>query len=166
MRDSGIQAVVDTNIFVSGLISPHSGSAEIVRLWRTQRAFTLVASRDLLREIYRVLGRPKIARRYGITEAERRRLIRQIYLRSVYVIPSGRLAICRDPHDDFLIEAALLGNAHYLVTGDPDLREDRRVVDVLGQFGGGCRYRPLLAGRPYRCRLIWRALWLIKKFVS
>jgi putative PIN family toxin of toxin-antitoxin system len=134
MSESQIRAVIDTNVFVSGLISPHSGSAEIIRYWREQRRFIPIVSRELLGEIYRILGHPKIAERYHIAENERQRLIRQLYVRSIYVTPTGRLRICRDPDDDFLIEAAILGLANYLVTGDPDL-QDCRVTDALHKFG-------------------------------
>lgn len=32
-----------------------------------------------------------------------------------------KVTVCRDPDDDMLLEAAVAGNADYIVTGDADL---------------------------------------------
>ena len=44
--------VVDANIFVKGVLSPHGPSGEIIQAWRVARRFTTIASKNLLREIY------------------------------------------------------------------------------------------------------------------
>jgi len=133
MDERGL-CVIDANIFVKGVLSPHGPSGKIIQQWRNNR-FILIASKELLSEIYRVLSKPKITERYEISEAERRRLVRQIYVRSIFVTFRSRLRICRDPKDDYLIEAAILGSAKFLVTDDNDLLQDQRVTGALSAFG-------------------------------
>ncbi len=47
--------------------------------------------------------------------------IRFLALAAVVVTPTETVAICRDPDDDRLIEAALAARADAIVTGDQDL---------------------------------------------
>jgi predicted nucleic acid-binding protein len=53
----------------------------------------------------------------------------------LWVEPLTRLVLCRDPHDDYLLEMALLGRADYLVTEDGDFHDDPNVVQFLEQRG-------------------------------
>jgi uncharacterized protein len=130
-----VPCVIDANIFVSGTLSSRGPSGEILRQWRASHDFVTIVSRTLLQEICHALSKPKIVERYQVTEVERRRLVRQLYVRSIFVSPATRLRICRDPHDDYLIESAILGRAAYLVTEDPDLTEDQRIQEALQVFG-------------------------------
>ena len=49
--------------------------------------------------------------------------------------PATQLALCRDPHDDYLLEMALLGRADYLVTEAGDFHDDPNIVQFLEQRG-------------------------------
>ena len=49
--------------------------------------------------------------------------------------PVPHLALCRDPHEDYLLEMALLGRADYLVTEDGDFHDDPNIVQFLEQRG-------------------------------
>ena len=51
-------------------------------------------------------------------------------LRGELVSPARRVKVCRDPKDDMVIEAALAGEAEYVVTGDEDLLTLRRFETV------------------------------------
>lgn len=82
-------------------------------------------------EIHRALGYPRIADKYGVTGAARRRMVAQLYSRSLIVSPSGAPAVCRDPNDDYLVANALLGDARYLVTEDKDFLDDPSLVAML-----------------------------------
>jgi uncharacterized protein len=48
-------------------------------------------------------------------------VIKFLALAAVVVTPTETVAICRDPDDDRLIEAALAARADVIVTGDQDL---------------------------------------------
>ena len=96
-----------------------------------QGLFIPIASRPYLQEVYRVLGYPRAAPPLPGTHRQRRRLIAQIYGRAVWVEPLTHLVLCRDPHDDYLLEMALLGRADYLVTEDGDFHDDPSIVQFL-----------------------------------
>jgi len=63
-----IKAVIDTNIFISGLIGTGSSSAIIDSL--ANNAFKLVISYSLLDELLAVLNRPKFKRNFDYRDIE------------------------------------------------------------------------------------------------
>ena len=117
MRDGGlVRAVLDTNLFVSALIS--RGGLPSLRLshWRARR-FQLLMTPDLFREISDVLRRPRLSERYGLTPEGVATLLSLITRRALLVEPRLALPVAvRDPGDEVVLAAALAGAA-YLVTG-------------------------------------------------
>ena len=43
---------------------------------------------------------------------------------------SGELKLCRDPDDDEILEAAIVGKSQYLVTRDDDLKRDLDLIKI------------------------------------
>ena len=131
MRKKRPKAVIDTNLFVSGLISPHSLPSQIIRAWRGKR-FKLITSMTLLEELADVLHRPKMTR-YGFSE-EKIIIIIKSMEKLVLDIPDSKLPIdLRDPKDKHVLLCAVRGKADYLVTGDQDLlvlKNDNRIKPV------------------------------------
>jgi putative PIN family toxin of toxin-antitoxin system len=127
-----LRVVVDTNIIIRGTLSSTGASALLLEAIRRRRC-TLIASREYLSEIHCVLSRPRFVHRYGITAHQRRRLIARLYTLALFVQPTGHLALCRDPEDDYLIEMALLGQATHLVSEDDDLHDDPDIIEFLRQ---------------------------------
>jgi len=128
------RAVVDSNVFIRGTLSSRGASARLLQALK-QGHFTLITSLHHLTEVYEVLGRPRITRKYHITPRQRKRLIARLYTFSTFVRPVGRLALCRDPEDDYLLEMALAGQATHLVTEDDDLHDDADIVEFLRRRG-------------------------------
>jgi len=123
------RVVLDTNVLVSALINPAGTPAKVLDLWRDHR-FMLLTSEPILDEVARVLSRPRLVARYGLTRSRVGRLLRA--LRQFAVIVEGAPAmdeIVRDPVDRRFVECAVAGSADYLVTGDGDLLS-------LGEHGG------------------------------
>ncbi len=131
---AALRAVVDANIIIRGTLSSTGGSALILESIKRNRC-VLVTSRSHLGEVHRVLARPRLQRRYGITARRRNRLIARLSARAAMVSPKGHLRICRDPKDDYLIEIALLGHATHLVSEDADLHDDAEIRALLQSFG-------------------------------
>ena len=129
-----IRAVVDVNLLVRSLLSSRGGSAQLVQALK-QGLFTPISSKQHLLELYRVLGYPRLARRYRITRRQRQRLVAQLYRRSIWVETTRQLALCRDPHDDYLLEMALVSRASHLVSEDEDLHGDPDLVAFMNQRG-------------------------------
>jgi hypothetical protein len=110
------RAVLDTNVYVSGLINSKGKPAAILRALRSKR-FTLVSSPPINEEIIEVLNRPRIRDRYGLGE--------RIFDVSLIpwevaelVIDLPEVRVCSDPDDDKFLATAVGGRADYLVTGD------------------------------------------------
>jgi|SRR5579863_547551 len=111
-----IRAVVDTNIFVSGVIYREGPPGEILIAFREGR-FVLITSAAVKEEILEVLNRPRINKRYRIGE----RIMDVgaiLYTQALMVEPKQRVKLSSDRDDNKFIEAALLGGADYIVTGD------------------------------------------------
>jgi uncharacterized protein len=125
-----VRAVIDTNIWVSGLILPASPSGRVLAAVRDRR-LEAVTSWELAEEIVEVLRRPKLAR-YGLTETDVRDVLELLgpLLPRVEVDPP-----LRDPGDVPVVAAAVAGAAQIVVTGDNDLLADTAVRDWLAQHG-------------------------------
>jgi len=115
-----MRAVIDTGVFVSALIRPQGRTGAVLQALKDKR-FTLIYSTDILVEIIDVLGRDNFRSKYHISPDGIAALIDLIRLRGELVIPSQKVTVCRDPKDDIFLEAALEGEAEYIVSGDFDL---------------------------------------------
>ena len=72
-------------------------------------------------EVAEVLSRPKIARKYRISPADRQALLDLLRREAVFLPVEPAPGVCRDPDDDYLLGCAAAGGVEYLVTGDDDL---------------------------------------------
>ena len=109
--------ILDTNVLLGALISPHGPPDAIYRAWRAAR-FELVTSAAQLDELRRVSRYPKLktilpAHRVGTMVNN---MQRAIVLAQLPPLPDGIKA--HDPNDAFLLAMALGSEADYLVTGD------------------------------------------------
>jgi hypothetical protein len=112
-----MRVVLDTNVLLSALISPHGAPDAIYNAWRAAR-FELVTSTVQLDELRRVSRYQKLkailpAHRIG---AMMNNMQRAVVLELLPNLPQG--VEVNDPNDAFLFTMALAGEADYLVTGD------------------------------------------------
>lgn len=116
-----IRAVLDTNVLVSGLISPYGPSRHIFTTWQEGR-FELVTSLPCLEELDRVLHYSRIQSKYQLAEDD---IFAYILLIStpgdVVPVPQVSNRICDDAGDDKFIVAAIAAEAQFVVSGDSDL---------------------------------------------
>ncbi|NCO61114.1 MAG: putative toxin-antitoxin system toxin component, PIN family [Deltaproteobacteria bacterium CG_4_8_14_3_um_filter_51_11] len=129
-----VKAVIDTNIWVSALINPFGFPAKLRNAFE-RGLFQPVISEPMIEEIIEVLKRPRIKDKYGITENDIQELVLLIEERSLPVLVSGSLKLCRDKDDDFIIEAAIVGEAQYLVTRDDDMKFDPTLASIVSGHG-------------------------------
>ncbi|MEK7587995.1 MAG: putative toxin-antitoxin system toxin component, PIN family [Patescibacteria group bacterium] len=107
------RVVVDTNIFVSGIL--YGGNAEaVLRLFQSTR-IEVVMSPDVLAEILITL------QKFSVPQSTLDELSDLMQSKAGKVNPKERIRLSRDPKDNMLLEAAVAGRADYLVTGDKDL---------------------------------------------
>jgi len=112
-----MRVILDTNVLLGALISPHGPPDAIYRAWRAGR-FDLVTSTVQLAELRRASRYPRLrtilpAHRVGTVVNN---LQRAIVLEHLPPLPDG--IETSDPNDAFLLSMALVGEADYLVTGD------------------------------------------------
>lgn len=123
-------ALFDTNIWVSALLNPSGLPARLVDHW-VMGHVSVVTSLPLLEELRDVLSRPRLRRKYTIHDRDVTDLLRLLAARTVLVPVTGRVAVCRDPDDNLVVETAIAGGASAIVTRDDDLKRDRAVSRYL-----------------------------------
>jgi len=110
-----MKVVLDTNVLVSGLLSPFGTCAEIVRMVSSGELGLCLDAR-LLTEYLEVLRRP----RFRFEEADVKALIDQIEHRGSTVAAGPLPESLPHRDDDPFLEVALAGEAQCLVTGNLD----------------------------------------------
>ena len=135
MLEHKLRAVIDTNLFISGLFAKDSFSAQLQDLWINQN-FELVTSVEIIKEISRVLNYPRIQERFKPTEENIRRFFRLIFRKAIIskdIYQTDKIA--DDPTDNKFLACALEKRADYIVSRDPHLRNLKhyhgiQIVDV------------------------------------
>ncbi len=118
------RAVLDTNVFVSALIS--GGKPRELLRKGIANELTIVTSKEILGELVSVLSRPV----FDMNEDEIRRIIIDIIQISEIITPTSKFIVVKeDPDDDIFLNVAYDGRADYIVSGDKHLL-------LLGEFKG------------------------------
>lgn len=114
---AGERIVLDTNVFLSGLLSSSSTPARAVE--RAVMEDRILASEVTLHELAEKLLSPKFDR--YVSRERRMALLDRLApnLELVEIVQQVRIA--RDPKDDPFLEVAVNGSADVIVTGDRDL---------------------------------------------
>ena len=115
-----IRAVLDTNIFISALFwrgKPNKAVRDGL-----EGKFTLLISADILREI-----EERLKNKFHFPENDTNEFLEVITLNSYIVEPQIKLNVVRaDPKDNKIVECAVAGQAHFIVSGD------RHLLDLRG----------------------------------
>ncbi len=117
-----LRAVIDTNLFVSGMFARDALSAQLQNLWIGQQ-FELVTSLEIIREVSRVLSYPRIKARFNPSEDNVRRFFRLIFRKAIISKDLYRTdKVVDDPTDNKFLACALEKKADYIISRDPHLR--------------------------------------------
>lgn len=117
-----LRAVIDTNLFISGLFARDSLAAQLQNLWVNQE-FELITSIEIIKEISRVLNYPRIKDHFKPKDKNIKRFFRLIFRKAIIakdIYKTDR--ITDDPTDNKFLACALEKNADYIVSRDPHLR--------------------------------------------
>jgi len=135
-----LRVVADANVLVSAALarSPQAPSALTLDAALDSR-LELVTAPHLLQEIAAVLARPRLQK--CITTAEALRFVTDLAAQTKLIAdaPGPHPAVCRDPHDDYLVALATTSGADALVTGDRDLLAldpQQLAIEIIA--AGGC----------------------------
>jgi uncharacterized protein len=86
-----VRLLLDNNILVSSLLSPHGPPGQLAEAWRDHR--------------FEVLARPKVQRLIGTEAAEA--LVADITAAALVVVPRRGVIASSDPEDNLILGTAL-----------------------------------------------------------
>jgi len=113
-----LKVVIDTSVFVAGILSqnPNSSSFQILEQWKRQ-TFTLIMSPQMLRELVVVLLRR------GVSERDLEDLVAVVSLIALHIPGAYETTTLDeiDPDDNKFLAAAYEAKADFLISLDSDL---------------------------------------------
>jgi uncharacterized protein len=128
--ERALRVVVDTNVWVSGLIVPRSAPGRVLRAVRGGE-IDVVISWELAAELRDVLDRPKLAT-YDLADED----VRDLLSLTARDLPTVHIEVdVRDVDDVPVMAAAVGGRANVIVTGDRDLLDDAELRGWLAERG-------------------------------
>jgi len=144
-----VRIVLDTNVLVSGLLTPYGAPADVVRMV-VSGAVTLCVDARILLEYTEVLARPRFAFPPGPVHA----LLDLVVAEGLQVAAEPLVIRLPDPDDEPFLEVALAGEAACLVTGDlthyPPTARAGMAVLAPSEFLGWIRLRRVPSPRSLR----------------
>ncbi len=117
-----IKAVIDTNLFVSGLFAEEGPTSQLQGLWQNKQ-IELAVSEKILQEVRRTLQKPYLREALFFLEGEEDELIALIREKA-HVVTQDRYEtdkVKEDPADNKFLACALEAKADYIVSGDNHL---------------------------------------------
>ncbi len=122
-QDAEIRIIVDTNLWISFLIGRKLACLLDVL---SMPNVSLVVCRELMEEVQAVASRPKFSKYF--TEDKLSLLWNFMKEESLNFQLETVPSRCRDPKDDYLLELAVMSEADFLLTGDRDLLDLKKVA--------------------------------------
>lgn len=120
-----MKVVIDTNVLVSAVLRDRDPEAVILFVLE-QDDFTWVVSDAILTEYRNVLAR----KRLGIPDLIQQRWLKLIGPLTSIVSVDQTISFPRDPKDAKFLACALSARAEFLIAGDRDFSEARRLVST------------------------------------
>jgi putative PIN family toxin of toxin-antitoxin system len=118
-----MRAVIDTNVLVSAALKDKD--PQVIIEWVVAHPDWLwLVTPEILTEYTSVLSRPK----FGLSKALLDRWIGMLDAATTAVIVDAPVQFPRDQKDAKFLVCALAGQADYLITGDRDFTEARRLL--------------------------------------
>lgn len=130
-----IKAVIDTSVMLS-VAFPKAGLAKDLRDMIADGAFTLVTSKEIMAELYRIIHYPRILKQFKPSKEDIDEFIGMVMEKSLITREHYKLdKIADDPTDDMFLACAMEAKADYIVSRDPHLRNLKhfhgiRIIDV------------------------------------
>ena len=112
-----LKVVIDTNIFISGVLVEGGNPSIIIKSWKRTRKYQLFVTEEIIQEVLRVMQRLNVSPDI-ITDWNK--VIRK---NAISVAPTKKIeAVKEDPSDNKFLECAIESRADYIVTGDKHLK--------------------------------------------
>lgn len=125
-----LRVVLDTNIFVSSLLTRTGTSAQLLDAWRN-RQYLLVTSTAIVREIQAVVNYAHIRDKYALTDDDVDQFVSLLEEHALMVPGQADVAgtIPEDPKDEIVLACALDGQADFIIS------RDRHLLDLENYQG-------------------------------
>lgn len=121
-----VRVVIDTNVFVSGLLKSDNPPSNVVDLFIEDK-INLIISEEVFSKYIKVLLRPELK----VKKDNIIRLISIFILKAEIIKVKTKLDIIeRDPLDNKFLECALDGKVDYIITGDKHLLELKKYKKI------------------------------------
>jgi len=130
-----LKVVIDTSVMVS-VAFPRGELARELRDMIADGNFTLVTSKEIMAELYRVLHYPRILKQFDASKDDINEFIGMIMEHALLTKAQyGLRKITDDPSDDMFLACAMEAKADFIVSRDPHLRNLKqfhgiRIIDV------------------------------------
>lgn len=126
-----MRVVLDTNVWISGLLIPESKAGSVLNSWR-QGHLSIVTSLPIIQEIREVLLYPKISKRL---KWDKIKINHYVDLLSFFTenidIKKLSVEVKKDPKDSAILETLIMSHCDYLVTGDKVLLELSNLHSII-----------------------------------
>lgn len=109
--------VLDTNVFVSGIISGKNFPGMIIRAFQKRKVLVLISD-EIMEEYLRVLSYPKIRKYPLVTDEYVAHICALLIHEAERIEVCTRLMMSQDEDDNKFLELAVDGEALMVVTGD------------------------------------------------
>jgi putative PIN family toxin of toxin-antitoxin system len=124
-----MRVVIDTNVFISALLSPKGKPAKILERWREQ-VFDLIVSKAILTEYQKVLQYKHI-KKY-LSEKEIDDILKNLSIFAIEIKPERKINLIKDDlADNKFLECAFEGKARFIVSGDDHLLALKEYEEIL-----------------------------------
>jgi len=130
MTEPAPRLVIDTNVFVSGLISGTGSPAQILRAIQHKKIIHLVSD-PIVEEYLRVLDYPRIRKFKKITNEFIADIAAYLVHRTERVEIVSKIKLSPDPDDNIFLATAVDGRAALVVTNDKADLLSLRVVEGI-----------------------------------
>jgi putative PIN family toxin of toxin-antitoxin system len=116
-----MRVVIDTNLWLSGLMLPGSVAGQIVRA-ASKAEITAILSEPMLQELRLALHYRRVRPRIPLSDEELERYLAELhYVAEIVDIAGSTARVPRDRRDDVVLATFLASRADYQLTGDDDL---------------------------------------------
>ena len=126
-----LNVVLDTNVFVSALLSETGAPAKILDAWR-DGYFGVVITAEIMAEINKILRQPKFQNKYAILPQKIADLNALLWAHAIYIEPHSNLSgsVPTDPDDEIFLTAAVDGKVDVIISGDAHLLNLKIYQDI------------------------------------
>jgi hypothetical protein len=125
MPNKNLRVILDTNLWISFLVTNDFSKLDELIL---KKGCKLIFSAELLDEFLAVANRPKFRKYFSKADIEN--VLETINEYAEFIMVTSKIEICRDTKDNFLLSLSVDSNADFLVTGDRDLLDIKRIGDT------------------------------------